>query len=87
MIATEKRYVGKEASELERVEAGLVEELEEVRQVLRVMRVEQIMAETGCSRRQAFYLHSGQRRPAKRSKRLLLDLVNAESDSCASGAT
>ncbi len=76
MIANEKRYVGKEANELERVETGLVDELkevltvyerdnwDEVRRVLAAMPVEWIMAETGYSRRQAFYVKSGKRRPS-----------------------
>ncbi len=68
VISLEKRYVRKEANELERVEAGLVDELEEVltiyeqdrweevRQDLKTIPVERIMAETGYSRRQVYYL-------------------------------
>ena len=66
----------KEANDLERVEAGLVEELEEVltayerplaedlARVLRAMPLEHIQAETGYGRRQAYYLRSGQRAPS-----------------------
>ncbi len=75
VMVAEKRYIGKEANELEGVEAGLVDELEEVltsydrdtwdevQRVLRTLPVERIMAETGYSRRHVFYLRAGKRRP------------------------
>jgi hypothetical protein len=75
VCASGKHHVGKEANDLERVEAGLVDDLEEVvavykrdqweevRQLLKTVPVEQIMAETGYSRRNVFYLRKGSRKP------------------------
>ena len=73
MVATETVVIGKEANELEQVETGLIDELEEVqtvyqrdrseelRQQLRGMSVKEAMELTGLSRRQVLYLRSGQR--------------------------
>jgi predicted methyltransferase MtxX (methanogen marker protein 4) len=73
-IATEIVAIGKEAYELEQVETGLIDELEEIqtvhdrdrseelREKLRALSVKQAMRLTGPSRRQLFYLRSGQGR-------------------------
>jgi hypothetical protein len=73
-IAVEKRRVGKEANELERIEAGLVNEIgkvltvyeknraEERREVLLGLTIKEGMAHTGLSRRQVLCLRSGRRR-------------------------
>lgn len=87
IIATEKRYIGKEANELEWVEAGLVDELEEVltvyerdsweevRAILATMPVARVIAETGYNRRQVYYLLNGQRRPSAERLRALVRWV------------
>lgn len=74
VVATETVVIGKEANELEQVETRLVDELEAVqtvyrrdrsdalREQLRGMSVREAMALTGLSRRQVFYLRSGERR-------------------------
>lgn len=72
-VLTERKLViGKEANELEQVETGLIDALEEVqtiykpdrseelREHLRSMTVKEAMALTGFSRRKVFYLRSGQ---------------------------
>lgn len=68
--AAEKVGIGKEADELEQVETGLIDDLEDVQMVyerdrsrelcdqLRAMSVKEAMAFTGLSRRQVFYLRS-----------------------------
>jgi hypothetical protein len=77
VVASEILTVGKEANGLERVEAGLVDEPEEVltvyeqdgseelRELLRALTVKEAMMVTGLSRRQVFYLRSGQRRSSR----------------------
>ncbi len=72
-VATGLVVIGKEANELEQVETGLIDELaavqtiyrrdrsEEFREKLRAMPVKEAMKLTGLSRRQVFYLRSGQR--------------------------
>ncbi len=74
VVATETVVIGKEANELEQVETGLIDELEDVQTVyrrdqseqmrerLRGMSVKEAMVLTGLSRRQVFYLRSGQRK-------------------------
>ena len=74
VVVTNTVVIGKEANELEQVESGLIDELEEVqtiyradrsdalREQLRGMSVREAMALTGLSRRQVFYLRSGERR-------------------------
>jgi hypothetical protein len=74
VVAKDIVVIGKEANELELVETGLVDELEsvqtvyqqdrseELREKLRGMPVKEAMALTRLSRRQVFYLRSGQRR-------------------------
>jgi hypothetical protein len=76
VIVIKMRHVGKEANELERVDPGLVHELDEVltvyerdrsgelREELRRMAVKEAIALTGLSRRQVHYLRSGQRKPS-----------------------
>jgi hypothetical protein len=73
VMAEELVVIGKEANELEQVESGLIDELEDVqtiyrpapsdefREELRSMPVKEAMALTGLSRRQVFYLRSGKR--------------------------
>lgn len=84
MVATETVVIGKGANELEQVETGLIDELEEVqtiyrrdrseelRERLRGMSVKEAMTLTGLSRRQVFYLRSGQRIPASGLRRTTL---------------
>jgi hypothetical protein len=71
VMATEITVIGKEANELEQVETGLIDDLEEVqtiyvqdrseefREQLRGVSVKDAIALTGLSRRQVFYLRSG----------------------------
>lgn len=73
-VLTERKLViGKEANELERVETGLIDALadvqtiyepdrsKELRETLRGMTIKEGMELTGLSRRQVFYLRSGNR--------------------------
>jgi hypothetical protein len=71
VVAPETVVIGKEANELEQVETGIIDEIEEVQtiylrdrsdelhQMLRSMTVKEAMALTGLSRRQVFYLRAG----------------------------
>ena len=73
IVATETLVIGKEANELEQVETGLIDALEDVqtvyrrdqfdelRETLRSMPVKAAMALTGLSRRTIFHLRSGPR--------------------------
>jgi len=77
VVAGRTEYVGKEAHALERVEAGLVDDVEELltvyerhpseelRERLRGMRVKEGMALTGYRRRQVCYLRAGERQPRR----------------------
>ena len=79
VIATDIAVIGKEANELEQVETGLIDTLEdvqtiyrrdrseEVREMLRGISVKEAMELTGLRRRQVFYLRSGERQ-SRRSR-------------------
>jgi hypothetical protein len=78
IVAIKRLHVGKEANELERVEAGLVDEVEQVlnvyeqdrreelREQLRSMSVKEGMAFTRYSRRQVFYMRASHRKPSRK---------------------
>jgi hypothetical protein len=80
-------HIGKEANDLELIQAGLVSNEDEhlntyeqdIRDmlpgVLKLIPVPQIMEATGCSRRMAFYWRSGQHKPRRRQQSRLLPLA------------
>ena len=80
-------HVGKEANDIELVQVGLVQDEDEVLttyvqdirdilpEVLALIPARTIQEATGCSRREAFYLRKGKRRPRTRLLRRLIPLA------------